>query len=104
MAQSQSIEGPYKNKSGISLTDIDGEPVVRPSDDFTNLGQVAGIQTDGEGYDWILYTAVDSKIPDLPTGESRFVLMLNRISADAEGWPSSVIEAKSGYFSPRFKP
>ncbi len=52
--------------------------------------------------DWILYTAIESSIPTLPTGESRFVLMLNRINYDENGWPSEVIEAHIGYNYPRF--
>jgi arabinan endo-1,5-alpha-L-arabinosidase len=104
IAKSGNIEGPYADKSGSALTEGGiGEVVVSPGADFSVIGQVSGIQMDNEDNDWLLYTAVDSEIPQLPTGESRYVLMLNRLPIGDDGWPSEVVTAESGYFSPRFK-
>ncbi len=96
------MEGPYLDNTGTDLTTGTGTTLVTISDDFQEIGQCAGIQTDKQGKDWILYTAIESSIPALPTGESRFVLMLNRINYDDNGWPSEVIEARVGYNYPRF--
>ena len=102
MGLSGNVEGPYLDNTGTDLTMGTGTTLVTISDDFQEIGQCAGIQTDKQGKDWILYTAIESSIPALPTGESRFVLMLNRINYDDNGWPSEVIEARVGYNYPRF--
>lgn len=102
-AKSTDITGPYVNKSGASLVEEGGEPIVIPTGEYGELGQVAGVQVDKAGNDWILYTAVDTEIPDLPTGERRFVLMLNQPQLDDQGWPVQPVEARSGYFTPRFE-
>jgi arabinan endo-1,5-alpha-L-arabinosidase len=102
MGLSGNVEGPYVDNSGTDLISGAGTPLVSVTGDFQGIGQCAGIHVDKEGSDWILYTAIESSIPTLPTGESRFVLMLNRINYTAEGWPSEVIEARIGYNYPRF--
>jgi arabinan endo-1,5-alpha-L-arabinosidase len=103
MAQASVIEGPFTDQGGTDMTQGGGTTLVTLGSDFQKMGQCAGIQTDKKGNDWILYTAVTSEIPTLPTGEDRFVLMLNRISYDAGNWPTAAIEAKSGYTYPRFQ-
>lgn len=101
---STGVEGPYADRSGGLLTESGtGDIVVSPGADFSTIGQIAGIQQDKQGDDWILFTAVDAEIPLLPTGESRYVLMLNRLPLGDDGWPTEVITAEPGYFSPRFK-
>jgi len=102
MGLSGSIEGPYLDNTGTDLVQGTGTPLVTVTDDFQGIGQCAGIHTDHQDDDWILYTAVESSIPALPTGETRYVLMLNRIGYDENGWPSPVIEATIGYNYPRF--
>lgn len=103
MGLSGNIEGPYLDNAGTDLVQSSGTPLVTVTDDFQSIGQCAGIQTDNQDNDWILYTAVESAIPALPTGESRYVLMLNRIGYDGNGWPAQVIEASIGYNYPRFE-
>jgi arabinan endo-1,5-alpha-L-arabinosidase len=102
MGLASDIEGPYLDNTGSNLIDGSGTPLVTGGSDFEAIGQCAGIQADNSGNDWILYTATESSIPSLPTGESRFVLMLNRINYDSNGWPSGTIEATIGYNYPRF--
>jgi arabinan endo-1,5-alpha-L-arabinosidase len=103
MGKSASIEGPYVNKDGAALIGNDGANLVIPTDEYSELGQVAGVQSDAAGNDWIIYTAVESKHPELTTGASRYVLMLNQIKTDQDGWPAEQIQAKSGYVTPRFE-
>jgi len=99
---SGNIEGPYLDISGTDLTQGTGTPLVTVTEDFQAIGQCAGIHTDQQGEDWILYTAVEASIPALPTGDTRYVLMLNRITYDENGWPAGAIEAAIGYNYPRF--
>lgn len=103
MGLAANIEGPYLDNTGADLVQGNGTPLVAISEDFVGIGQCAGIQTDNQENDWILYTAMESSIPALPTGETRYVLMLNRIIYDEIGWPSRPIEASIGYVYPRFK-
>jgi arabinan endo-1,5-alpha-L-arabinosidase len=103
MGIASAIEGPYLDNSGSDLVQGTGTPLVTITNDFQEIGQCAGIQTDNQNNDWILYTAVESLIPVLPTGDTRFVLMLNRITYDGNGWPTQAIEATIGYNYPRFK-
>lgn len=102
MGLSGNVEGPYLDNTGTDLITGAGTPLVTVTDDFQEIGQCASIQVDKAGAEWILYTAIEASIPALPTGESRFVLMLNRISYTEDGWPSEVIEARIGYNYPRF--
>jgi arabinan endo-1,5-alpha-L-arabinosidase len=102
MGVATNIEGPYLDNSGNDLVNGTGTPLVTGSEDFEELGQCAGIQTDALDNEWILYTAIEASIPTLPTGEARYVLMLNRITYDNSGWPAPVIEATIGYNYPRF--
>ncbi len=102
MGISGDIEGPYLDNSGTSLVQGSGTPLVTITDDFREIGQCAGIHIDHQDDEWILYTAVESSLPTLPTGETRYVLMLNRIEYDDNGWPARPIEAAIGYVYPRF--
>ncbi|MBN1791148.1 MAG: family 43 glycosylhydrolase [Bacteroidales bacterium] len=103
IGQADNIQGPYLDNTGTDLIQGPGTPLVMPTDEFQQLGQVAGIHSDYLDNDWILYTAVETTIPTLPTGDARYVLMLNQIHFNANGWPSLIIEARSGFCSPRFK-
>jgi arabinan endo-1,5-alpha-L-arabinosidase len=96
------IEGPYLDNTGADLLQGAGTPLVTSTEDFQALGQCSGIQTDAHDNEWILYTAIEASIPTLPTGEARYVLMLNRITYDDNGWPAKPVEATIGYNYPRF--
>lgn len=103
MGKASDIEGPYYDNTGTDLLLSNGTLLVVPTDDFQQLGQVAGIHADFQDNDWILYTAMEAGIPTLPTGGDRYVMLLNRINYDTNGFPSAVIEAIAGYCYPRFR-
>ena len=103
MGKATSIEGPYLDQAGVDLIQSAGTPLVVTSEDFLQLGEVSGIQQDYQDEDWILYTAIETKMPTLSTGLDRYVLLLNRITYDGNGWPAETIEARSGYCYPRYK-
>jgi arabinan endo-1,5-alpha-L-arabinosidase len=103
IGKATSIEGPYLDQAGVDLVQSAGTPLVLPTEDFLQLGEVSGIQQDYQDEDWILYTAIEAEMPSLPTGLDRYVLLLNKVTYDGNGWPAATIEARSGYCYPRYK-
>jgi arabinan endo-1,5-alpha-L-arabinosidase len=104
LARSSAVNGPYLDKNGNDIINGNGTDLVITKTG-SNLGtpsQVGGIFTDYADIDWIIYQVTDANKPVLSTGSERHPIMLNRITWDSEGWPSSVIEATEGWQKPKF--
>lgn len=102
LARSISPDGPFLNANGDNILSANPTTLITASSDFSEISHIAGVQTDGSGTDWVLYNAIDSSKPQLTTGGSRQVLMLNAIKWNAQDWPAQEIVARRGYVSPRF--
>ncbi|SBV98165.1 family 43 glycosylhydrolase [uncultured Dysgonomonas sp.] len=88
VGRSESLSGPYLNKTGTDMKTFDAwnpsnyQPVVVKGDaTFGGPGHNARIITDDNGIDWMLYHAY------IDNGSSQRNLMLDRVKWDDEGWP-----------------
>lgn len=81
VGRSNSLFGPYVDKSGKSLMDNGFELVIDKNERFVGNGHNAEIVKDKKKNDWILFHGVDVQNP-----KGR-VLLLDRIYWDKEGWP-----------------
>ena len=82
VARSQSLFGPYVNKSGAKMLDNAHEIVIQKDSRFVGTGHNALLQLDDEGNTWMLYHAFE--LTNL--GAQRQVL-LDKVLWDEEGWP-----------------
>lgn len=82
VARSESLFGPYINKSGEKMLDNAHEVVVHKSNRFVGTGHNALLQLDDAGNTWMLYHAFELT----NVGAQRQVL-LDRILWDKDGWP-----------------
>lgn len=82
VGRSQSLAGPYVDKSGRSMMDNAYETIVRAGSQFVGTGHNSILQTDDAGNTWMLYHAFRLSDPD----GGRKVL-LDRVLWDAAGWP-----------------
>ena len=82
VARSESLFGPYINKSGEKMLDNAHEVVVHKSNRFVGTGHNALLQLDDAGNTWMLYHAFELE----NVGAQRQVL-LDRILWDKDGWP-----------------
>lgn len=80
VGRSESLFGPYMDKTGNSMSNNHHEILIRGNDRFAGTGHNSEIITDGKNRTWILYHAVD-KIN--PRGR---VLMLDEVQWE-NGWP-----------------
>lgn len=88
IGRSQNIKGPYLNKQGDNLLTVEGSLFLEGNSTggFAGPGHNAEIITDKAGTDWLLYHAIDKKIPYLPVGATRRPLMLDKITWE-NNWP-----------------
>lgn len=82
------IRGPYLNRQGDNLLNVQGSLFLEGNTNggFAGPGHNAEIITDDAGTDWLLYHAIDKKVPYLPVGATRRPLMLDKIGWE-NGWP-----------------
>ena len=81
VGRSQSLFGPYFDKTGKNMMDNGYSLVIGSSDRFVGNGHCSEIVQDDSGNDWIFYHGVDTQNP-----QGR-VLMLDQVRWDKEGWP-----------------
>ncbi len=81
VGRSQSLFGPYFDKTGKNMMDNGYSLVIGSSDRFVGNGHCSEIVQDDSGNDWIFYHGVDIQNP-----QGR-VLMLDQVRWDKEGWP-----------------
>lgn len=84
-----SLKGPFLNKQGDNMLYVQGTLLIEGNskDGFAGPGHNAEIITDDAGTDWLLYHAIDKKIPYLPVGATRRPLMLDKLVWE-NGWPT----------------
>ncbi len=97
VGRSQSLFGPYVDKTGKDMMDNGYSLVVSPNQRFLGNGHCSEIVQDNAGNDWIFYHGIDTKKP-----QGR-VLLLDRIMWDNGGWPyveanSPTLQSKKPYF------
>ncbi len=106
IGRSQNLKGPYLNRQGDNLLTVEGSLFLEGNSTggFAGPGHNAEIVTDDAGTDWLLYHAIDKKIPFLPVGATRRPLMLDKITWE-DNWPvisgnqPSVTDQKMPVFS-----
>jgi arabinan endo-1,5-alpha-L-arabinosidase len=81
VGRSQSLFGPYVDKTGKGMMENGYSVVIGRSDYFVGNGHCSEIVQDGAGDDWIFYHGVDV---NKPRGR---VLLLDRVLWDEAGWP-----------------
>ena len=81
VGRSQSIFGPYVDKSGNDMMSVHHALVLKGNDTFSSPGHCSRIITDDAGQDWILYHAY-------PNDKDFRCLMLDRVDW-VDGWPVS---------------
>lgn len=80
VGRSESLFGPYTNKSGKDMMQNAYEVVVAPNESFVGNGHCSEIVQDKDGNDWIFYHGVMVENPD---GR---VLLLDQVKW-VDGWP-----------------
>jgi len=80
VGRSESLFGPYLNKSGQSMSNNNHEILIRGNSRFVGTGHNSEIVTDNKGKTWILYHAVDK------TNPRGRLLMLDEVQWE-NGWP-----------------
>jgi arabinan endo-1,5-alpha-L-arabinosidase len=105
VGRSEKLEGPYLDKNGKPMLDLDsGTLVVATSisgNGYAGPGHNAEIVTDDEGQDWLLYHGMEKQHAKLNNGVNRRVLLLDKINW-VDGWPS--ISGKEPSISPQVSP
>lgn len=88
IGRASNLKGPYQNKQGDNLLTVQGTLFIEGNANggFAGPGHNAEIITDEAGDDWMLYHAIDKKIPYLPVGATRRPLMLDKIKWE-NNWP-----------------
>lgn len=81
VGRSQSLFGPYFDKTGKNMMDNGYSLVIGSNSRFVGNGHCSEIVQDDNGNDWIFYHGIDTKNP-----KGR-VLMLDQIKWDKDGWP-----------------
>lgn len=81
VGRSESLFGPYVDKSGKSMMDNGYEIVIDKNERFVGNGHNSEIVKDRTGKNWMFYHGVDVQNP-----RGR-VLLLDKINWDREGWP-----------------
>ena len=82
VGRSESLLGPYCDKSGKDMIENGFSLVINHNERFTGTGHCSGIVKDDAGNDWLLYHAYDNT--DAGGGRK---LMLDKILWDRAGWP-----------------
>ena len=81
VGRSESLFGPYVDKSGKAMMENGYDVVITRSGRFVGNGHCSEIVQDNAGNDWIFYHGVDVKNP-----KGR-VLLLSQVKWDNAGWP-----------------
>ena len=83
VGRSSKLTGPYVNKQGGTMYDNNYTTIIRGNSKWAGPGHNSEIITDDNGDDWIMYHAYNAQQEDRGR-----VLMLDKITWDAAGWPS----------------
>ena len=88
VARARQATGPYQTLAQARGSD---GTILTENDRWLAPGHNSLI-TDAQGQDWLLYHAIDRRQPTFDAindeqGHSRRVLLLSKVSYDAEGWP-----------------
>ncbi|MCU0408208.1 MAG: family 43 glycosylhydrolase [Bacteroidales bacterium] len=99
VGRSETLFGPYLDKSGRSMSENNHEILIHGNERFVGTGHNSEIVTDDRGDTWLLYHAVDKLKP-----KGR-VLMLDRVQWK-DSWPyaegsTASLNAEKPYFNPR---
>jgi len=81
VGRSESLSGPYVDKTGKNMMENGYSLVIGSNQQFVGNGHCSEIVQDNSGNDWVLYHGVDVKKP-----QGR-VLLLDQIKWDNAGWP-----------------
>ena len=81
VGRSQSLFGPYVDKDGNDMMQVNDELVLQGNDTFSSPGHCSRLITDDNGQDWILYHAYTKEL-------NYRTLMLDRVNW-VDGWPVS---------------
>lgn len=79
--RSETLFGPYYDKTGKDMMDNGYSLVIGSNDRFVGNGHCSEIVQDDKGNDWIFYHGIDKQNP-----QGR-VLMLDQIKWDKQDWP-----------------
>ena len=83
VGRSKNLFGPYVDRKGQSMMDNHHEVLIHKNGQFVGTGHNAGLMTDDEGNDWILYHAFRASDPD----KGR-ILLLDKVTWTEDGWPA----------------
>lgn len=83
VGRSTKLLGPYVNKQGGRMLDNNYTTIIRGNSRWAGPGHNSEILTDDNGDDWIMYHSYDAK-----NGYDGRLLLLDKITWDAQGWPS----------------
>jgi len=87
VARSENLMGPYLDKAGKDIAERgNGTLLIQGNDRIVGPGHNARLIADDEGTDWFIYHGIDKTRGKAPSGASRRMLMLDRISWQ-DGWP-----------------
>lgn len=81
VGRSDSLFGPYVDKTGKDMLDNGFTVVIDKNERFVGNGHCSEIVQDAASDDWILYHGVDVQNP-----EGR-MLFMDKVNWDADGWP-----------------
>jgi Beta-xylosidase len=81
VGRSESLFGPYVDKSGKNMMDNGYTLVIGSNQHFVGNGHCSEIVKDDEGNDWIFYHGINAENP-----KGR-VLLLDKVKWDDEDWP-----------------
>ena len=96
VGRSRNITGPYVNKAGKDMKDVNHEVMLKGNSVFSSPGHSSRIITDDAGNDWILYHAY-------PNDKDYRCLMLDQVTWENE-WPviNTTYPSTYGYTLPQF--
>ena len=90
VGRSESLFGPYVDRTGKSMLDNGYEVVIRANENFVGPGHNSEIITDSEGNEFLLYHSYSRDTPS----KGRY-LMLDRITWTEDGWPKVLNDSPS---------
>lgn len=82
VGRSESLFGPYVNRSGRRMLDNQHEILIYADDNFVGLGHNSVIQHDDAGQTWIIFHGYVR-----PEADNGRYVFLNQLYWDEEGWP-----------------
>ncbi len=104
-ARSTDVEGPYVDKSGVSLTEgSTGETVIVPGPDYSEVKNPMRAFLDlSEEHIYLLYNATLAEKPTLESGYAREPLYMQPLELTEDEWFATTYAPADGWTTPRFE-